>query len=601
MMNKALVALVLLLAACSADASVAPNAAPLDDTESTVAAEPVYEYLSHEILPCTPADGALVGPCEQGVGHIESGGSASVIFPPEPYPIRHYLDGQGATILVPHIVARATYLPNTVRCEPTRVDRAPVWTGLVDYKVETGLGMIQCFADIRVNAYIVGDGPPTLTVMVARANFFDSNKTDADIDAVIGRVEAVLRSGGAAHQFSAPAGGIEGREAVFFLAPAIDHSYEAWQSWSPWYVQRNDNGDVVAVDPDSAYWLEKGRTTGTSYRPQIEIPIETFIASVRAGHTARLAEYDGKISKDVDRYSNEDLPTLVTDANMLTSYHVEVGNTTHVDGPPVAPPPACGLAVPGHANNPGLVQDCEALLAAKDTLRGTGALNWSVDTTIADWDGIRTRGTGRVTDIILVQKSLTGAVPAELADLTALRYLWLSRNQLTGTIPPELGGLPAMISLLLNENQLTGSIPTELGNLTALESLWLHSNQLSGPVPSQLAQLSNLEKLTLSSNALTGEIPSGLGSLSNLEILWLSHNQLTGNVPSELGNLSNLQKLNLSNNQLTGAIPTSLGDLADTLTELRMSSNQFTGCVPAGLRGVAINDLDRLGLSDCTG
>ena len=37
---------------------------------------------------------------------------------------------------------------------------------------------------------------------------------------------------------------------------------------------------------------------------------------------------------------------------------------------------------------------------------------------MADWDGVRTRDTGRVTDIILVEKSLTGTVPAQLADLT---------------------------------------------------------------------------------------------------------------------------------------------------------------------------------------
>ena len=56
----------------------------------------------------------------------------------------------------------------------------------------------------------------------------------------------------------------------------------------------------------------------------------------------------------------------------------------------------------------------------------------------------------------------------------------------------------------------------------------------------------------------------------------------------------------LSNNMLTGQIPEVLRFLADTLTELRMANNQFTGCVPPALNGVAINDLDDLGLPDCT-
>ena len=45
-------------------------------------------------------------------------------------------------------------------------------------------------------------------------------------------------------------------------------------------------------------------------------------------------------------------------------------------------------AVADAANHPGLVSDCEALLAGRDTLAGSGALNWSADTPITEWDGI---------------------------------------------------------------------------------------------------------------------------------------------------------------------------------------------------------------------
>ena len=49
---------------------------------------------------------------------------------------------------------------------------------------------------------------------------------------------------------------------------------------------------------------------------------------------------------------------------------------------------ANGIVVPDPANNPGLVSDCEALLAGQDTLAGTATLNWSADTPIEDWVGV---------------------------------------------------------------------------------------------------------------------------------------------------------------------------------------------------------------------
>ena len=256
-----------------------------------------------------------------------------------------------------------------------------------------------------------------MTIVVVRVGYWEPDVSDAEIAAELRGVENVLRTGEETflHPVSAPAGGIEGREAIFFLSPAIDHSYEVWQSWEPWYVQRNDDESIVAMHPHSHYWLSE-ESRATQYRSQMEIPLADFITAVQEAHTARLAEYDGKIKRDVDRIPNENLPMLVTDANMLRGYHVTIGNTTHGDGPPVAPPPACGLAVPDHADNPGLIQDCEALLAAKDALRGMGTVNWSVDVAMADWDGVRIEE-GRVVALNLDGEGLTGCVPPSLRQL----------------------------------------------------------------------------------------------------------------------------------------------------------------------------------------
>ena len=210
-----------------------------------------------------------------------------------------------------------------------------------------------------------------------------------------------------------------------------------------------------------------------------------------------------------------------------------------------------GGAIPDAISNPGLVSDCEALLAAQDTLAGHVTLNWSSRTPIADWDGVTVEGTPqRVTELDLSGSQLTGAIPAELGSLTNLRALLLSENLLSGSIPVSLAGLSNLEALDAGGNQLTGAIPAELGSLVTLRSL------------------------SLEGNTLTGAIPAELGSLSNLEDLNLTQNRLSGDIPAELGELSKLRSLYLSENQLDG-------------------------CIPEGLRDVADNDLDDLGLPFC--
>ena len=169
-------------------------------------------------------------------------------------------------------------------------------------------------------------------------------------------------------------------------------------------------------------------------------------------------------------------------------------------------------AVADSANNPGLVSDCAALLAARNTLAGTANLNWAAETPIAEWDGVTVDGTPlRVTELTLFRKGLTGEVSEELGDLSNLEVLSLWGNELTGEIPVELGSLSSLESLSLWGNELTGEIPTELGNLSNLTGLYLDRNQLTGEIPTELGSLSNLERLWLGSNQLTGEIPVELG------------------------------------------------------------------------------------------
>ena len=190
----------------------------------------------------------------------------------------------------------------------------------------------------------------------------------------------------------------------------------------------------------------------------MELP--AFKQAVTTANQERITEYEGRIGADAD------LPDLITDANQLSQFYRDTGAYNHPDGPPTQPPPPCGLVVPNQADNPGLMTDCFALLAAKDTLRGSGSLNWDLDTAIANWDGVTVEGTPmQVTKLALRSKSLTGSIPAELGQLTGLTHLDLSRNSLTGEIPSELGELSNLVELRLSGNRLTGCIPIALKDI----------------------------------------------------------------------------------------------------------------------------------------
>ena len=306
-----------------------------------------------------------------------------------------------------------------------------------------------------------------------------------------------------------------------------------------------------------------------------------------------------------------------------------------------------GVAVPDAANNPGLVSDCEALLAARDVLAGDATLNWSADVPIADWDGITLEGTPqRVIRLSFYRRGLSGVIPAELGSLAKLQFLYLDDNQLTGEIPPELGDLANLKRLGVTDNRFTGSLPQILTNLTSLEHMRFLSNAgLCAPIDdafqtwlesidtvwgSSCAPTDSLEDravlvelynaldgenwtnnsnwlsdrpirewkdvtndadgrvngLYLTNNNLSGDIPAALANLANLEEVYLTGNQLTGEIPAELGSLANLEVLYLVGNQLTGEIPAELGALAK-LELMSLWGNQLTGEIPTELSSLA--------------
>ena len=200
------------------------------------------------------------------------------------------------------------------------------------------------------------------------------------------------------------------------------------------------------------------------------------------------------------------------------------------------------------SSNPGLVADCQALVAIRN--------HWTRHPDNADLPPkhpLRTWGTGNTTNI-------TDWAGLSVEDNRVL-YLDLGSQGIAHTIPPEISRLTSLTNLDLSHNNLQGSIPPEIGNLTRLTSLYLGANSLTGTIPTQLSKLTRLQELYLNSNELTGNIPSELSSLRNLQILRLYANNLTGNIPSELGRLTNLELLLVGGNKFSGKLPVRLNRL----------------------------------------
>lgn len=115
------------------------------------------------------------------------------------------------------------------------------------------------------------------------------------------------------------------------------------------------------------------------------------------------------------------------------------------------------------------------------------------------------------------------AQPAPPAEQNSV-VIDLSGKGLTN-VPMDIFDRTDAVELNLSNNALTGAIPAEVRNLSNLEKLDLSDNKLGG-VPAEVGQLSKLVELDLSNNLLTG-LPLEIGNLKNLATLNLSGNEFS--------------------------------------------------------------------------
>ena len=318
-----LLAMLLLLAAC-------------DDAPPS----PYTGYLTEEIPPCTPVTGSSIDPCEPDAEQyaVAAGGTGfSPDFGDGPRTMRELLDFPGGAIS--HLVLRGTYLPNTVRCTAGNPFRPPSYLSHDEYDFVEHALSIDCYVDVRVGAYILGDGPSILTVqrffytywaggfaLIAEGEGQTEEEYIEDLRQLLETNDYL--------------GGIAGREVVLFLGPAASAETEVWEVFQIWDIQQRDDGTVIAVHPDRDIWRHYEPDLYQTFRSEMEMELPALTQAVTSANQARVSEYGGRIGVDAS------LPLLVTDANQLRQYYTSTGAYDHPDGTPVPPPPVPGEGDP---------------------------------------------------------------------------------------------------------------------------------------------------------------------------------------------------------------------------------------------------------------
>ena len=246
----------------------------------------------------------------------------------------------------------------------------------------------------------------------------------------------------------------------------------------------DDEGETLYIRLDGAFRFGSARHLGEDPNGEWKLRLTDTIGP----HGGTLRSWSIKV------YGHSGTPTIPAPTSTATPT-------------PATYPNVCGDAVTDRSNT-GLLADCNALLAARDALRGSAGLNWEPDTLIAQWDGVKTGGTPRrVTSLKAQSRNLDGRMLAEIGSLHKLVDLWLYNNELTGSIPAEIGNLADLRTLMLKDNDLGGQIPLALDELT-LDRLWLRGNDFTGCVPRNLTLVADSDASRIGLPVCTGAEPT---------------------------------------------------------------------------------------------
>eukprot|EP01031_Cornospumella_fuschlensis_P026415 gene26415-31918_t len=116
----------------------------------------------------------------------------------------------------------------------------------------------------------------------------------------------------------------------------------------------------------------------------------------------------------------------------------------------------------------------------------------------------------------VLQRPLTGTIPACVFALPKIQNLHLSANFLSGSLPEAFNS--ELVNLTLSRNLLTGSIPRTLQE-QHLSNLDLSYNRLHGGLVTNISDVPQRGSLYLQVNRLSGDVPSKLDDTKNIDIL----------------------------------------------------------------------------------
>ena len=208
----------------SSTANTTTTAAELEpDNTPAAMPRPLVTYLEEPIPPCTPIGPNGKDPCEAAPppGTRASGSSMSALLP-DPLPtISELVVHELTPLSAPHMVVRATGIPDTSRCDGLY----PVKTA--DFRpVDEGLKhsfRYYCFTDFRVNEYIIGKGPQILTMKMAAGNVSLLNLEDwKTVDEQWVEETFDLPGPSSASKY-------EGKEYIIVVGISVNFAVETWE------------------------------------------------------------------------------------------------------------------------------------------------------------------------------------------------------------------------------------------------------------------------------------------------------------------------------------------------------------------------------------
>ena len=267
---------------------------------------PEVSYLDRIIPPCTVQFGNQ-DPCSNKLlARVEmlSVNAAPPYLPNEIPTFEQLLIREGYDArYTPHIVVRGVVVPDTTRCAAYLFIPAKYMR-----KDTNGLYHYYCFADLAISEYMVGSGPPILTVSIHRENLWgiDVNNLESIKEATQHLDDPRARTANA----------YEGRELVLFLDLPFTIAVESWNAgWNfiVWSVQRNESNEIRAIAED----IRHARTD--EQRARLNIPLAELTRKVKEADAKRMTITEGRIGID------KDLPMLVTDANFLQDFYISEG------------------------------------------------------------------------------------------------------------------------------------------------------------------------------------------------------------------------------------------------------------------------------------